>query len=103
MCAEKDSLGEVEVPETALYAAQTQSAIDNFLISDLVMPVPFITALALIKKTAAQCNEALGLLDSDVATAIMNACDEIRELQHLNHFPVDVFQTGSGTSKHEYE
>lgn len=95
---EKDSMGEVEVPAAALYGAQTQRAIESFPVSGLPMPEPFIIALALIKKTAAECNQQLGLLDEDIAAAIIEACEEVLDYQHLQHFPVDVFQTGSGTS-----
>ena len=91
-------MGELEVPATALYAAQTQRAVDNFSISALVMPQAFIKALALIKKNAAETNCDLDLMPKNVAQAIAAACEEIIDGQHLQHFPVDVFQTGSGTS-----
>ncbi|MDX1491737.1 MAG: class II fumarate hydratase [Pseudohongiellaceae bacterium] len=95
---EKDSLGEIEVPSNALYAAQTQRALQNFAISGLTMPQAFIRALALIKKAAAQTNLDLALLEPDIAMAIVSACDEILEYEYADQFPVDVFQTGSGTS-----
>jgi len=95
---EKDSMGELQVPSTALYAAQTQRAVDNFPVSGLAMPVSFIKALAHIKYTAATVNAELGLLDRDIAEAIQNAAQQIIEGKHIDHFPVDVFQTGSGTS-----
>lgn len=95
---EEDSLGEIEVPSSALYAAQTQRAVQNFPISGLTMPVSFICAMALIKKAAAQANLDLELLDRDTATAIVTACDEVLANRHGDQFPVDVFQTGSGTS-----
>ncbi len=95
---EKDSMGELEVPEKALYGAQTQRALENFPISGLVLPTAFIKAVALIKKTAAQVNLELGLLDEALAHAIMNAAEDIWQGKHNEQFPVDVFQTGSGTS-----
>ncbi len=95
---EVDSMGEVKVPAEALYGAQTQRAVDNFSISRLRLPPNFIQALALIKRTAAEVNRDLGLLDEAIAAAIVRAADEILAGKHLDQFPVDVFQTGSGTS-----
>ncbi|MDP2574287.1 class II fumarate hydratase [Vibrio penaeicida] len=95
---EKDSMGEVQVPEAALYQAQTQRAVDNFPISGITMPAKFIQALAFVKQAAAKSNAELNLLEQDVADAISSACQEIIDGQHLEQFPVDVFQTGSGTS-----
>ncbi len=95
---EHDSLGEVHVPSGALYGAQTQRAVDNFKISGLTMPEEFIRAAALIKKSAAAVNHELGLLDDVRAAAIALACDSIAAGEHGDAFPVDVFQTGSGTS-----
>jgi fumarate hydratase class II len=95
---EHDSLGEVRVPSEALYGAQTQRAVENFPLSDLRMPRPFIRALGLIKAAAAHTNAALGQLDPAMAEAIAGAADEVAEGKHDAHFPVDVFQTGSGTS-----
>jgi len=96
---ETDSMGEVKVPSWAFYGAQTQRAVDNFKISDLVMPMEVIRALALIKWAAAKTNEALGLLDSKIAGAIADAALRIVNGEiPQEHFPVDVFQTGSGTS-----
>jgi len=95
---EKDSMGELRVPEKALYGAQTQRAVENFPISGLLMPMAFIKAVALIKKTAAQVNLGLGLLNGEVAAAIIKAAEEILQGKHKEQFPVDVFQTGSGTS-----
>lgn len=95
---ETDSMGDVQVPEAALYQAQTQRAVDNFPISGLTMPATFIQALALIKQAAAKANSELALLETDTADAIISACQEIIDGQHLTQFPVDVFQTGSGTS-----
>ena len=96
---ETDSMGEVQVPSWAYYGAQTQRAVDNFNISDLVMPMEVVRALALIKWAAAKTNAALGLLKPEIAEAIANAALEIAEGRVAKeHFPVDVFQTGSGTS-----
>ena len=95
---EHDSQGELRIPADALYGAQTQRAVENFRISELRMPGPFIRALGRIKSAAARVNADLGLLDSAVAVAISTAADEITAGQHDEQFPVDVFQTGSGTS-----
>jgi len=95
---ERDSLGEVHVPSGALYGAQTQRAVDNFKVSGLTMPAQFIRAVALIKKSAAAVNHELGLLDDVRAAAIALACESIAAGEHGDAFPVDVFQTGSGTS-----
>jgi len=95
---EKDSLGEVRVPAGALYGAQTQRAVENFTISGLRMPRAFIHALGLIKQSAAAVNKDLGLLDPNLADAIGAAAAEVRDGLHDSHFPIDVFQTGSGTS-----
>lgn len=95
---EKDSLGDVRVPADALYAAQTQRAVENFPISDLRFPRPFISALGLIKGAAAAANEKLGLMDKAMSAAIQSASAEVTAGQHDAHFPLDIFQTGSGTS-----
>ncbi|MDX1675764.1 MAG: lyase family protein, partial [Longimicrobiales bacterium] len=95
---EKDSLGEMQVPKDALYAAQTQRAVENFPISDLRFPRGFIAALGTIKREAARTNAELGLLDQDMAAAIVEAAQEVVEGEHDDHFPIDIFQTGSGTS-----
>jgi fumarate hydratase class II len=95
---EKDSFGEVRVPADALYQAQTQRAVDNFPISGLRFGRSFIRALGLIKSAAAAVNAELGLLDPTLASAIGQAAVEVAEGRHDDHFPVDVFQTGSGTS-----
>ncbi len=95
---EKDSMGEVKVPRDALYQAQTQRAVDNFQLSDITMPSAFIQALAYIKQAAALSNSQLGLLEGDIAVAIADAAQSIIEGQHHDQFPIDVFQTGSGTS-----
>ncbi|WP_394752098.1 class II fumarate hydratase [Crenothrix sp.] len=95
---EKDSMGELAVPTNALYAAQTQRAINNFPISGLTMPPAFIKTVALIKKTAASVNINLGELDAVTGHAIIQAVECIIAGQHAEQFPIDVFQTGSGTS-----
>ncbi len=95
---EKDSMGELRVPSAALWGAQTQRAVENFPISGLRMPRAFIRALGLIKGACAQANQALGLMESDMAEAIRAAAEEVAKGRHDDHFPVDVFQTGSGTS-----
>jgi len=94
---EKDSMGELRVPADALYGAQTQRAIENFPISEITMPKAFIHALGLIKATAATVNQQLGLLDEARASAIRSAAQEVMEGIHHQQFPLDVFQTGSGT------
>lgn len=95
---EHDTMGDVQVPVDALYGAQTQRAINNFQLSSLQLPNEFIRAIAHIKKAAAQTNLQLGLLEADIAKAILNASDAIIAGKHANQFPIDVFQTGSGTS-----
>jgi len=95
---EKDSMGELEVPKEALYGAQTQRAINNFPISGLTLPLAFIKTIALIKKTAAKVNMDLGELEPSRGSAIIQAAQQIMDGQHQQQFPVDVFQTGSGTS-----
>lgn len=95
---EHDTMGGVQVPAAALYGAQTQRAIDNFSISHLRLPAQFIHAVAQIKKAAAQTNLALGLLDAQIAQSIISASESIIAGEHAEQFPVDVFQTGSGTS-----
>jgi fumarate hydratase class II len=94
----RDSLGEVQIPFGALWGPQTQRAIDNFGISGQPMPRPFIHALGLVKWAAAEANATLGELDSAMATAIGAAALEVAAGMHDAEFPVDVFQTGSGTS-----
>ncbi len=95
---ERDSMGELEVPADALYQAQTQRAVQNFHLSGLTLPKRFIQALLQIKKAAASANLQLGLLDKDIADVISDAAEQ--QLQHtdMQQFPLDVFQTGSGTS-----
>ncbi len=95
---EKDSMGEVKVPINALYGAQTQRAVENFPISDLRMPRGVIRSLGLIKAAAAQANRELGLMEAMMAEAIEIAAVEVAQGKHDAHFPVDIFQTGSGTS-----
>jgi len=95
---EKDSIGELEVPMDALWGAQTQRAVENFPISGLGMPRGFIRALGLIKACAAHVNSDLGLLPVDVALHIVTASERVASGEVDAHFPVDVFQTGSGTS-----
>jgi len=95
---EQDSLGEVLVPASALYGAQTQRAVDNFQISGLRLPELFITTLAQIKVACARANAELGLLEKAQADAITTAADQLIAGHHRDQFPVDVFQTGSGTS-----
>ncbi|NCW41902.1 MAG: aspartate ammonia-lyase, partial [Actinobacteria bacterium] len=95
---EKDTMGEVRVPKDALYRAQTQRAVENFPISGTPLEKEHIIALARIKKAAAAANSALGHLDKEIAKAIEASADEIIAGNHHEHFPVDVFQTGSGTS-----
>ena len=95
---EKDSMGELHVPADALYGAQTQRAVENFPVSGIAMSRPFIRALGLIKATAAEVNRDLGLMEPAVADAIVAAATAVAEGEYDAHFPVDVFQTGSGTS-----
>ena len=95
---EKDSMGEVKVPADALYGAQTQRAIDNFPISGIPFSRTFIRALGLTKLAAARANADLGLMPADMAQAIQEAAREVAEGRWDAHFPIDIFQTGSGTS-----
>ena len=95
---EKDSMGEVEVPDSALYGAQTQRAINNFAIGRRPMPAAFIRALAMIKRACALSNLHLGLLEESKAKAIAEAAAAVSKGRHSEQFPVDIFQTGSGTS-----
>lgn len=93
-----DSMGELRVPASALWGAQTQRAVLNFPVSGRVMPARFIAALGLVKAAAARINGQLGLLSADRAHAIEAAATEVAANRHDAQFPVDVFQTGSGTS-----
>ena len=95
---ERDSMGELEVPAEALWGAQTQRAVNNFPISGIAMPRQFIRALGHIKGAAAATNLTLGLLAEDIAAAIQAAAGEVADGKYDTAFPVDVFQTGSGTS-----
>lgn len=95
---ERDALGEVKIPREALWGPQTQRAIENFPISGLKMPRRFIHAVVLMKKVAAEVNRDLGLLPGAIAEAIIEAADEVLAGKFDDQFPVDVFQTGSGTS-----
>jgi fumarate hydratase class II len=95
---EKDSMGDVHVPASAYYGAQTQRAVENFPISEWRLPRRFIQAMGLIKWASARANEELGLLDPKITSAITDACEEVIEGKHDDQFPIDVFQTGSATS-----
>ena len=99
---ERDSLGEVKVPRKALWGAQTQRAVDNFPISGIKMDFPFtksfVSSLGLIKDAAARANARLKLLPANKAKAISRAAKEVWQEKHHHEFPIDVFQTGSGTS-----
>lgn len=95
---EKDSMGELEVPANALYGAQTQRAINNFPVSGLVVPRAFISALGQIKAACAQVNCDLGEMQKDQAEAIIAASNRLSAGEFDAHFPIDIFQTGSGTS-----
>ncbi len=94
---EQDSMGMVEVPAKALWGAQTQRSLQNFKISNEKMPYALISALALVKRVAAKVNSDLGLLNIDIANAIIQAADEVIDGHHENEFPLVVWQTGSGT------
>jgi len=95
---EHDTMGEVKVPRDALYRAQTQRAVENFPISGHGLEARHIIALAQVKRAAALANKELGVVDAGIADAIVTAADSVIAGQHLDHFPVDVYQTGSGTS-----
>ncbi|WP_159614317.1 class II fumarate hydratase [Glutamicibacter sp. JC586] len=95
---EHDTMGEVRVPAQALYRAQTQRAVENFPISGKTLESSHIKALAQVKKAAAAANLALGVLDAERAEAISNAAQEVASGKYDSQFPIDVFQTGSGTS-----
>lgn len=98
MRTEKDSMGEIEVPANALYGAQTQRAINNFPISGQPLPPAFISAIAKIKAACAYANGKLNRLDQDKADAIITAADAVIAGLHTAEFPIDIYQTGSGTS-----
>jgi fumarate hydratase class II len=95
---EKDTMGEVKVPAWAYWGAQTQRAIENFPISGWRIPKKMIYAIAMIKRYAAEVNAELGLLDPKIADAMIQAAEEVMEGKFDEHFPLDVFQTGSATS-----
>ena len=95
---EKDSIGEVKVPQAALFGAQTQRAIDNFPVSGICISRPLIRALGVIKQGAAKINAELGHIPKDVAHAIQLAAQEVIDGKLDEHFPIDIYQTGSGTS-----
>jgi fumarate hydratase class II len=95
---ERDSMGEMSVPESALYGASTQRAVLNFPVSGWHFSRPFIRALGLLKWAAAQANHDLGLLDAERSALIVQAAEEVTEGKLDEHFPIDIFQTGSGTS-----
>jgi fumarate hydratase class II len=95
---EHDTMGEVKVPLNALYSAQTQRAVENFPISGITLERAHIAALAQIKKSAALANASLGVLKPELAKAIAQAADAVIDGKHDGEFPVDIFQTGSGTS-----
>lgn len=95
---ERDSMGKLEVPEDALWGAQTQRAVNNFPISGMSMPRRFVNALGLVKWAAAGANAELALIKSDRAVAIQQAALAVADGRYDAHFPIDVFQTGSGTS-----
>ena len=91
-------MGELQVPADALWGAQTQRAVNNFPISGIPLPARFVRALGLIKWAAAKTNLDLGLLDPDISAAVQKAALEIAAGKHVEQFPIDIFQTGSGTS-----
>ncbi|EPJ45963.1 MAG: FumC protein [Osedax symbiont Rs1] len=96
---EQDSMGKLAVPSAALYGAQTQRAVNNFPVSGLRMPKAFIESLLLAKSAAAAANAELGLISGEMATAIVDSVNELLgDADMMRHFPVDVYQTGSGTS-----
>jgi fumarate hydratase class II len=98
MRIERDSMGDVEVPDGAYYGASTQRAVDNFPISDLRFGRTFIWAMGLLKASAAVVNKELGTVDADTADAIVQAAEQVMDGDHDGDFVVDIFQTGSGTS-----
>src|SRR4051794_3403999 len=95
---EHDTMGEIRVPASALWGAQTQRAVENFPISGVRMDPAVISALALIKASAARVNADLKVIDAEVADAVIGAAEEVAAGRHDDQFPIDVFQTGSGTS-----
>src|SRR5438874_10388101 len=95
---ERDSMGEVQVPARAYYGAQTQRAVENFPISGRPLPRALIRALGLVKAASAEANRDLGKLRPELAEPIIRAAREVAAGKHDDQFPVDVYQTGSGTS-----
>ncbi|MCW2709853.1 MAG: fumC, partial [Marmoricola sp.] len=95
---EHDSMGDIEVPRHALWRAQTQRAVENFPISGTTLEPAHIVAIARVKKSAARVNAELGIIAAEQAKAIAAGADEIIGGAHHDEFPIDVFQTGSGTS-----
>jgi len=98
MRIERDSMGEIQVPDNAYYGAQTQRAFENFPVSDLKLPIPTIRALGIIKRSAAIVNYQLGFITEEIRDAIISASDEVISGKLNDQFIVDIFQTGSGTS-----
>src|SRR5512139_3062214 len=95
---EHDTMGEVKVPADALWGAQTQRAIENFPVSGRPLPEALIVALAQLKEACARANADTGALAAPIAEAIAQAAQQVRTADLMRHFPIDVFQTGSGTS-----
>src|SRR4051812_27186622 len=95
---EHDSMGEIAVPKNALWRAQTQRAVENFPISGTTLEPAHVVAMARVKKSAARVNAELGIITKEQAQAIAEGADEIIGGDHYDAFPIDVFQTGSGTS-----
>ena len=95
---EKDSMGSMKVPVDALYGSQTQRAVENFPISNTRFFIDFINSIIIIKRSASIVNCKLGLLDKEISDSIINASDQLLKESNITHFPLDVFQTGSGTS-----
>ena len=95
---EKDSMGEIKVPKNALYGAQTQRALDNFPISGICISRPIIKALGIIKQGSAKINSELGNIPKDISHAIQLASQEVIDGKLDIHFPIDIYQSGSGTS-----
>src|SRR5690349_3103381 len=98
MRVERDTMGEMWLPKDALYGATTQRAVENFPISGQPLPLELIQAVGLIKQAAARVNRAQGALDAEIAAAIETAAAAVAAGEHYADFPIDVFQTGSGTS-----
>src|ERR1044072_3138108 len=99
---ERDTMGEVRVPANAFWGAQTQRSLENFKIGGDRFPREMITALGVLKKAAAKTNLDLKLIDADKAKAIVTACDEVISGKLDSHFPLVVWQTGSGTRSEEH-